>query len=107
MNVLNTIGYAPGADVAEHKTPEELGKYLQQTMLKIKAEHIGADGHGVDYMKLTSSRLFSDYVQMANQLVNCDPTLLLEQERMAFFISILYPNVLHVRCSVTNMCFLT
>ncbi len=92
MNVLNGGEGAVGPSAAT-EGPEELGRYLQQAMLRIKAEHIGADGCGVDYAALASSHAFSEYVQVARQLVNCDPTPLPEEERMAFFISILnYEN---------------
>jgi hypothetical protein len=70
-------------------TPEQLGKYLQKAMLQIKANHVGADGRGVDYSSLASSSAFLDYVNVARKLVNCDLTSLSENARMAFFISIL------------------
>ena len=84
MNVLNN-----GAVDTATSTPEQLGRYLQQAMLQIKADHIGADGRGVDYASLVSSKAFSEYVEVARQLVNCDLSMLAEEERMAFFISIL------------------
>lgn len=86
MNVLNN---GVVVDAAILGTPEQLGRQLQQAMLQIKADHIGADGQGVDYASLTSSKAFSEYIKIAQQLVNCDLTVLAEEERMAFFISIL------------------
>lgn len=92
MNVLNRNGTELGAGKPgvgiEAKTPEELGRYLQQAMLLLKADHIGPEGRGVDYPHLASSKSFSDYVEVAAQLVDCDPSLLSEKERMSFFISI-------------------
>ena len=90
MNVLNSSGVGRaivGSVVPD--TPEELGKYLQKAMLRIKADHISMDGRGVDYASLASSKAFSEYVDVTQQLVNCDLTALSEKERMAFFISIL------------------
>lgn len=86
MNVLNSGGSGHGELV---NTPEQLGRYLQKAMLQIKANHIGSDGRGVDYTALASSDAFSEYVRVAQQLVNCDLTPLSEEDRMAFFISIL------------------
>lgn len=90
MNVLNIGGVSGGAEGnAAVETPEQLGRYLQRAMLQIKADHIGNDGRGVDYSSLASSKSFLEYIQVAGQLVTCDPIPLSEEERMAFFISIL------------------
>ena len=86
MNVLND----GDTDSAGSQAPEQLGRHLQQAMLQIKADHIGADGRGVDYASLRSSKAFAEYVQVARQLVHCDPTALSEEAKMAFFISILH-----------------
>lgn len=88
MNVLNTEGNAGGNSPAL-QTPEQLGRYLQKAMLQVKASHMDSEGHGVDYAALASSEAFSQYVTVVQQLVSCDPTQLPEDERMAFFISIL------------------
>lgn len=87
MNVLNSGGDVNGV-VPVPETPEQLGTYLQKAMLQIKAAHMDREGRGVDYASLTSSEAFSEYVRVAQQLVNCDPTQLPEEERMAFFINI-------------------
>lgn len=86
MNILNKDGVA--SEEAQ-KPPEELGRFLQRSMLQMKAEYMAEDGRGVDYAQLASSDLFAQYVKMVHQLVDCDPTPLPEQDRMAFFISIL------------------
>ena len=87
MNVLNRAGSE--GDSTGQRSPQDLGRYLQQAMLQIKTEHMDASGRGVDYQRLASSKLFTEYLQVAHQLVDCDPTPLSEQDRMAFFISIL------------------
>lgn len=69
--------------------PEELGRSLQKAMLQMKGEHMSGDGRGIDYAGLASSKSFSDYIQLAGQLENCDLTTLPQDQRMAFFISIL------------------
>lgn len=84
MNVLNS----GDADSAVSGAPEQLGRHLQQAMLQVKADHIGAGGRGVDYASLRSSTAFAEYVQVSQQLVHCDPTALSEEAKMAFFINI-------------------
>ncbi len=86
MNVLNS---PPEGNGDESMEAEELSRGLQKVMLQLKAEHMGPEGRGVDYPQLASSKLFSEYVQIASQLVNCNPAQLSEESRMAFFISIL------------------
>lgn len=90
MNVLNSLE----GEVAEPMMPEELSRHLQKAMLELKAEHMAADGRGVDYAKLASSQLFSEYVKLSSQLATCDPTQLSEESRMAFFISILHQSMI-------------
>ena len=88
MNILNNLPEGD-RDEAVSMTPEELSRYLQTKMLELKAEYMGPDGQGVDYLQLPSSKLFSEYVHLSAQLVTCDPSQLSEESRMAFFISIL------------------
>ena len=87
MDILNA-GAAPKPGIAV-ESPEELGRSLQKAMLQMKGEHMSGDGRGIDYTALVSSKSFSDYIQLAGQLENCDLTTLAQDERMAFFISIL------------------
>ena len=87
MNVLNVSEDTVSFDAC--KTPEELAKCLQKSMLRLKGEHMSSDGKGVDYSSLASSDGFKEYIQVSRQLVCCDPSLLAEKEKMAFFISIL------------------
>ena len=90
MNILNVVGASDeGNPDDEMKSPDELARYLQQAMLHIKAQHISPDGRGVDYSGLASSTPFQDYIKVANKLIKCDPSSLSEDERTAFFISIL------------------
>lgn len=87
MNILNVIDDT--VSLGESRTPEELARYLQKSMLRLKADHISSDGKGVDYSSLVTSEAFKEYVQVSQQLICCDPSLLAEEERRAFFISIL------------------
>ena len=73
----------------EPHPPDKLALELQRTMLRMKGEYMSPDGKGVDYGSLTKSELFSHYQMLTNQLVQCDPLLLEENERKVFFISIL------------------
>lgn len=70
-------------------TPHDLSLKLQRCMLQLKGGHMTEDGHGVDYNQLKESKLFKEYTELAQQLVNCDPTTLEDLQRKAFFISIL------------------
>ena len=56
---------------------------------RMKGEVIAEDGMGVRYQDLRGSKLFAQYKEQAEALrdLNLDP--LTEQEKMAFFISIL------------------
>ena len=58
-------------------------------MLQMKGEYMTEDGRGVNYEKLTGSDLFKCYQSLTGELVQCDPSQLNEEERKAFFISIL------------------
>ncbi len=91
MNILN-IKSAPGQETqsqAAAKDPVQLSRCLQQAMLQLKADHMSPDGRGVDYAGIASGKAFADYLSLAEELIECDPTSLSEEERMAFFISIL------------------
>ena len=78
------------ASPAETRPPLELALDLQRTMLQMKGEYMTEDGRGVDYEELTSSDVFKRYESLAGELERCDPSKLDEDERKAFFISILY-----------------
>ena len=71
------------------RPPSELALELQRTMLHMKGEYMTEDGKGVNYEMLTHSELFGRYQSLARQLDRCDPSQLEEDERKAFFISIL------------------
>ena len=87
MNILNLSGNSVVAD--ELRTPQELAKYLQSSMLQLKGSHMSTDGKGVDYAGLGSGEAFKEYLNVSGQLASCDPSSLTEKEKMAFFISIL------------------
>jgi len=70
-------------------TPSDLALKLQRTMLRLKGDHMTPDGRGIDYGNLKSSDLFKEYVELSQQLSACDPSGLEENDRKAFFISIL------------------
>ena len=55
----------------------------------MKGEVIAEDGMGVRYQELSGSNLFSQYKEQAQALKDLDLSPLSENERMAFFISIL------------------
>ena len=89
--ILNTASPPGGKDsgaVVSH-TPIGLSRKLQQTMLQMKGEFMSADGKGVDYGSLSTSEVFTQYLQLAEELDGTDISQLSEAERKAFFISIL------------------
>jgi len=87
MNILNN---GQGEELQEKKSAEELAKQLQKSMLRMKGDYMTPDGRGVDYDSLVSSDTFRDYVAMSRLLGQCDLSLLSEDTRKAFFVSILY-----------------
>ena len=89
QRVLNqTVGVAPPP--SSPRPPSELALELQRTMLNMKGEYMTEDGKGVNYEVLTHSKLFERYQSLARELEYCDPSQLNEDERKAFFISILH-----------------
>ena len=93
QRVLNQVGVVslPTAP----PPPSELALELQRTMLRMKGEYMTEDGKGVNYEMLTHSKLFEHYQCLASDLKYCDPSQLDEDERKAFFISIL---IYIIRC---------
>ena len=90
LRILNQkVGVAPHSTP---RPPSDLSLELQRTMLQMKGEFMTDDGKGVDYAKLTQSELFGVYQSLAGELVNCDLSQMSEEERKAFFISILYES---------------
>ena len=71
------------------RPPSELAVELQRTMLQMKGEYMTEDGKAVNYEMLTHSELFEHYQSLVGELNKCDPSRLEEDERKAFFISIL------------------
>lgn len=70
------------------RPPDALSLELQRTMLRMRGEFMSPDGKGVDYAALTKSELFSQYLQLAGELVHCNISEQSQDERKAFFISI-------------------
>ena len=102
-HVINS-GAASGEGGAR-RPPSDLAKQLQKTMLAIKGSFISADGKGVDYASIAGSELFQAYVSLASELRNCDPSSLEENERKAFFISILNaPHWVGLMCVCPEQC---
>lgn len=91
MNILNI---SSSQHLEETKTVEELAMYLQKCMLRLKGDHMTSDGKGVDYLSLSASEAFVEYGKVSQQLVWCDCSSLAENERKAFFISILFHCIL-------------
>ena len=89
IRVLNAKLPAP-AESDQLRSPVALATELQRTMLQMKGQFMTSDGKGVDYEALGKSSLFSHYLQLSRELVDCDVQGLSEEERKAFFISILH-----------------
>lgn len=89
VQVLNASGQETAFPVPPSAT--ELASRLQQKMLRMKAEHMAEDGRGVGYSALAQSSLFKEFVQLARELSSCDVSSLSNEEKKAFFISILSP----------------
>ena len=89
--ILNTASPPGGGESGSVTSypPIELSRKLQRTMLQMKGEFMSADGKGVDYGSLSTSELFTQYLQLAEELNGTDISQLSEAERKAFFISIL------------------
>ena len=68
---------------------EAVGMALQHSMLSIKGKYLAENGKDVDYSKVGSSQEFPEYCEVANSLCNVDLSTCTEDERKAFFISIL------------------
>lgn len=68
---------------------ESAGMSLQRSMLSIKGSYLAADGRGVDYDKVRGSPEFGEYSVIASGLAGVDLSSCGEDERKAFFISIL------------------
>lgn len=86
MNILNNTTLEKDQ---ETRNAQEIAKNLQRSMLRMKGDHMTSDGRGVDYSSLSTSDAFAEYTKMAAELVHCDCSSLNEEERKAFFISIL------------------
>ena len=57
---------------------------------RLKGEFTGTDGQGVDYEKLKLSQQFKEYEEITPQLQNVELDGLSENDKKAFFISILF-----------------
>ena len=88
--VLNSSG---GTVVS--RPADQLSVALQRHMLTMKGEFLSEDGRGVNYSELSKSDSFKNYVVTAGELRSVDLTECTEQQRKAFFISIL-PLIVHI-----------
>lgn len=61
---------------------------------RMKGDFMDSSGRGVDYEKLIKSQQFKEYEELASQLSQADISILSENEKKAFFISILQ-NLFH------------
>ncbi|XP_078331133.1 uncharacterized protein LOC144624961 [Crassostrea virginica] len=84
---VKVLNEQPKAGKSDLKAPN-LAKKLQKTMLSIKGECIGED-RGIDYDKLKSSASYKEYKSETLFLQTVSLDELSENERKAFFISIL------------------
>ena len=84
--VLNSNG--GNSDVVS-RPADQLSVALQRHMLSMKGEFLSEDGRGVNYTELSKSDSFKNYVVTAGELRGVDLTECTEQQRKAFFISIL------------------
>lgn len=71
---------------------EELSIALQRHILSMKGKYLSEDGRGVDYVKLRESETFKSYIETAKDLKLVDLYYCTEEQRKAFFISILSHN---------------
>lgn len=86
MRVLNE------GSLSESSSPlsaVELSKLLQKLMLNMKGSFMSDDGRGVDYSALRNSELFVKYSNFACDLREIAVWEMTEDEKKAFFISIL------------------
>ena len=89
LHVLNSSEEAGRSGA--RRPPGPLALELQKTMLRLKGQYMSEDGREVHYHQLRSSGLFQDYEDVARQLCDCDLTELDDNEKKAFFVSILKP----------------
>jgi hypothetical protein len=68
---------------------EDISKRLQKLMLQIKGQFMCDEGKAVDYGGIRTSQVFSQYTEQCSRLADVDLRTLTDQEKMAFFISIL------------------
>lgn len=88
VRVLNKSG---GANIPEERGEQnDVSARLQRLMLEIKGEFMSEEGKVVDYSALRNSELFTKYIQESLKLSSVNLEALADEERMAFFISILY-----------------
>ena len=67
---------------------------------RLQGKHMSQDGKSVDYEALKKDDLFRDFTELAKQLIACNPFVLSEGGRRAFFISMLRNN--HSLCCNTD-----
>lgn len=105
LRILNLgVGVASSATP---RPPSDIALELQRTMLQMKGEYMTEDGKGVNYDMLMHSELFDRYQCLTRELNQCSLSHLDEDERKAFFISILNDLVIpiprHHLCSISML----
>lgn len=95
--VLNSSG---GSSDGVSRPADQLSVALQRHVLTLKGEFLSEDGRGVNYTELSKSDSFKNYVLTAGELRGVDLTACTEQQRKAFFISILsFPTCTYLSSS--------
>lgn len=84
-----TVLNVPSSSQSSSLSVETVGVNLQRSMLCIKGMYFDAGGRGVDYDRISESNEFLDYCKVADSLSIVDCTICSEEERKAFFISML------------------
>lgn len=68
----------------------DLSKDLQKLMLRIKGSFMSDDGRGINYTALRESKLFEEYQSLSRDLQRTVINGFSVDEKMAFFLSILF-----------------
>lgn len=89
MSNKQILNASTDAATDQSKPAEQLSMTLQRHMLVMKGDFLAEDGRGVDYSSLRDSTAFKNYTSTASELRHVDLTTCTEQQRKAFFISIL------------------
>jgi hypothetical protein len=92
MSEVRILNLKQTAEISREISPqngEDISKRLQKLMLQIKGQFMCDEGKAVDYGAIRTSQVFSQYIEQCSRLADVDLRTLTDQEKMAFFISIL------------------